>query len=89
MPNCRDGGRFNIFVMPITGRRLCALTDDQLPMDSTAAIDGVVDNGGPFRPVGRIVQNDPNRTLAASKSRGAARPDLMLANPLFCRSMLG
>src|SRR4029077_16604372 len=29
---------------------------------------------------------DPNRTKAASKSRSAADPDLMLANPLSCRS---
>jgi hypothetical protein len=31
---------------------------------------------------------DPNRSKAASKSRSATSPDLMLANPLSCRSML-
>ena len=30
---------------------------------------------------------DPNRSKAASKSRNATRPDLMLANPLSCQWM--
>ena len=33
--------------------------------------------------------NDPNRSKAATKSRSAASPDLMLPNPLSCRPIAG
>jgi hypothetical protein len=41
-------------------------------------MDGVAAPGVP-------VENDPLRTITASKSRSAATPDPMLANPLCCR----
>jgi len=33
-----------------------------------------------------FVENDPSATLTESKSRSAANPDLILANPLCCPS---
>ena len=37
-------------------------------------------------PAGKAVENDPSATLTESKSRSAANPDLILANPLCCPS---